>query len=80
VATLSTITTTLVSPGAFMGMEQWIPSFVDSMTVFWRVALSALATIGDVLAAPLAVTLIAGLLSAYLLAEILKRTRVQMTA
>jgi anti-sigma factor RsiW len=72
--------TALFSPNAFTGMELWLPQFVETLQVFGRVMFGALTTVSEVMAAPLMVMLIGGLVSAYMLAEILKRTRVQMTA
>lgn len=71
---------TFFSPTAFTGMELWLPQFIETVQVFGRVMFGALTTLGEMLVAPLAVMLMGGLLSVYLLAEILKRTRVQMTA
>ncbi len=71
--------TTLFSPNAFIGMELWLPQLVETLQVFGRVMFGALTTIAEVMAAPLAVMLMGGLLSAYFLAEILKRTRIQIT-
>jgi anti-sigma factor RsiW len=68
------------SPSAFTGIDLWLPQLIETLQVFGRVTFGALTTIGEVLAAPLAVMSIGGLVSAYWLAEILKRTRVQMTA
>lgn len=72
--------TALFSPNAFTGMDLWLPQFVETLQVFGRVMFGALTTVGEVMAGPLAVMSIGGLIAAYWLAEILKRTRVQMTA
>jgi anti-sigma factor RsiW len=68
------------SPDGLNGAELWIPQMIETLQVFGRVMFGALLTLGEVLAAPLAVMSIGGLVSAYLLVEVLKRTRVQMTA
>lgn len=68
------------SPEAFSGADLWIPQLVETLQVFGRVMFGAITTLGEVLAAPLALMSIGGMVSAYVLFEVLKRTRVQMAA